>query len=78
MLTAYTADELRQRAQQEAQAHAAERARAAAERRAAERAATERDVRARADAIVGQFELGQDAHRAMAGMRDLFGEERGA
>lgn len=72
MLTAYTAEKLRQRAQQEAQAQAAERARAAAERRAAERAAAQRDIRARADAIVGQFELGQDARRAMCGMGDLF------
>lgn len=72
MLTAQTADQLRQRAQHQAQAQAAERARAASERRAAERAAAERDIRARADAIVGQFELGQDAHRAMCGMGDLF------
>lgn len=72
MLAAHTAADLRQRAQAQAQAQAAERARAAVERRAAERAAAERDIRARADAIVGQFELGQDAHRAMSGMGDLF------
>lgn len=76
-LTAQTEEDLRQKADRED----AETKKAEAERKAEQerlrKADEQRDAKARADATVDDFQLGQTAEQQMAGMGDLFNAEVG-
>lgn len=71
-LTAQTPEELRAKAEREESARKAEAARKAADQERLRREAEDRDNKARADATVDDFQLGQDASVQMSGMGDLF------
>ena len=74
-LEAQTAEDLRAKAAREQSAEQAERARKTTVEARLRKDAEDRDNRARADATVDDFELGQSAEQQMSGMGDLFAED---
>lgn len=74
-LEAQTQDELRAKAQREETAAKAEASKKAAEQARLKKADDERDARARADATVDDFQLGQSADQQLSGMGDLFAQQ---
>jgi hypothetical protein len=71
-LEAQTAEDLKAKAEREAAGEAAAKAKRAAEQAAMKKADDAKDNRARADATVDDFQLGQTADEQMSGMGDLF------
>lgn len=74
-LEAQTPEDLRAKAAREQSAEQAERARKTTVEARLRKDAEDRDNRARADATVDDFELGQSAEQQMSGMGDLFAED---
>ena len=74
-LEAQTPEDLRAKAAREQSAEQAERARKVAVEARLRKDAADRDNRARADATLDHFELGQSAEQQMSGMGDLFAQE---
>lgn len=72
-LEAQTEDDLRAKAEREAAATSEAAAEKAAEQERLRREAEARDNKARADATVDDFQLGQTADQQMSGMDDMFG-----
>ena len=71
-LTAQTHEDLRAKADREDAQTKAEAAKKDADQARLRKDAEARDLKARADATVDDFELGQDAGRQMSGMGDMF------
>ena len=74
LLTAQTAEDLKAKADREEAATKAAASKKAAEQERLRREAEARDLKARADATVDDFALGQDANRQMSGMGDMFAD----
>lgn len=74
-LEAQTPEDLRAKAAREQSAEQAERARKTTVEARLRKDAEDRDNRARADATVDDFELGQSAEQQMSGMGDLFAQD---
>lgn len=74
-LQSQTEADLRQKAQREQVAAKAEATKKAAEQERLRKADEARDNKARADATVEAFELGQSADAQLSGMADLFGDQ---
>ena len=73
-LTAQTAEDLKSKTEREAAGEAAAKAKRDAEQARLRKEAEARDLKARADATVDDFQLGQDADQQMSGMDDLFAQ----
>ena len=73
-LEAQTPEGLRALAERNAAAEASARRQRAAEQESLRREAEQRDLRARADSTVDDFQLGQTAEQQMSGMGDLFAQ----
>lgn len=73
-LTAQTAEDLKAKTEREAAGEAAAKAKRDAEQARLRKEAEARDLKARADATVDDFQLGQDADQQMSGMDDLFAQ----
>lgn len=76
-LTAQTEEDLRQKADREEAATKKAEAERKAEQERLRKADEQRDAKARADATVDDFQLGQTAEQQMSGMGDLFNAEVG-
>lgn len=74
-LQAQTEQDLRTKAEREDAATKAEATKKAAEQARLKQADDQRDTRARADATVDDFQLGQSAEQQLSGMGDLFAQK---
>lgn len=72
LLAAQTQEDIRAKAEREEAATKAAAAKKAAEQERLRKEAEARDLKARADATVDDFQLGQDATQQMSGMGDMF------
>ena len=73
-LEAQTAEDLKAKAEREAAALEADRRKRAVEQERLRKEAEGRDIKARADATVDDFQLGQSADQQLSGMTDLFAD----
>ena len=76
ILEAQSEQDLREKASREAAATESARRKKAAEQERLRREDEQRDIRARADATVDDFQLGQSADEQLSGMDDLFAPPR--
>ena len=78
LLTTQTPEDLKAKADREEAATKAAASKKSAEQERLRKEAEARDNKARADATVDDFQLGQDATRQMSGMGDMFADEPAA